>query len=429
MPLGTGIDIRNAMDIARPDLAVKRKKRNIQLGIGAAVVLLSATWGLSQLKPAAPSVDRGTLFLDKVKRGEMVLQVRGLGTLVPEEVRWIPALTAGRVERIVALPGTVVKPDTVILELSNPDLEQQVLDAESQLREAEARLIEARSNIERSRLDQQSAAARVDSESRQARLQADADAELAAQGLVASLNAKKSKAAAEELESRARIEQERMRLSNASIEAQIAVPKSTVEQRLGTARMRRAQREGLKVRAGIAGVLQSVPVEVGQQVSPGTNLARVVEPTRLKAVIRVAETQANNLVVGLLCEIDTRNGIVKGKVSRIDPAAQSGTVAVDVSLEGELPKGSRPDLTVDGTIELARLTDTLYVGRPAQGAGESTITLFRVDPVTGEAHRVRVQLGRASVNSVQILDGLSVGDEVILSDASAWDAFDRIRLR
>jgi len=417
------------MDIARPDLAVKRKKRNLQLGIGAAVLLLSATWGLSQLKPAAPSVDRGTLFLDKVKRGEMLLQVRGLGTLVPEEVRWIPALTAGRVERIVALPGTLVKPDTVILELSNPDLDQQLLEAESQLREAEARLVEARSNIERSRLDQQSTAARVASESRQARLRADADVELASQGLVAGLNAKLSQAAAEELESRARIEQERLKLSNDSIEAQIAVPKSTVEQRLGTARMRRAQRDALRVRAGINGVLQSVPVEVGQQVSPGTNLARVVEPTRLKAVIRVAETQAKDLAIGLPCDVDTRNGIVKGRVVRIDPAAQNGTVAVDVSLEGELPRGSRPDLTVDGTIELARLEDTLYVGRPAQGAGESTISLFRIDPATGEANRVRVRLGRASVNSVQILEGLNLGDEVILSDASAWDAFDRIRLR
>jgi len=416
------------MDIARPDLAIKRKKRNIQLGVVAAVVLLSATWGLSQLKPAAPSVDRGTLFLDKVKRGEMLLQVRGLGTLVPEEVRWIPAMTQARVERIVALPGTVVEPDTVILVMSNPDLELQVQDAESQLREAEARLVEARANIQRAQLDQQATAARVEAEARQARLQADADAELAAQGLVASLNAKKSLSAAIELESRAKIEEQRMKLSESSLEAQIAVPKATVEQRLGTARMRRAQYEALKVRAGISGVLQSVPVEVGQQVSPGTNLARVVEPTRLKAVIRVAETQAKDLAIGLPCDIDTRNGIVKGKVARIDPAAQNGTVAVDVSLEGELPKGSRPDLTVDGTIELARLEDTLYVGRPAQGAGESTISLFRVDPATGEAHRVRVRLGRASVNSVQILDGLNLGDEVILSDASAWDAFDRIRL-
>jgi len=417
------------MDIARPDLAVKRKKRNFQIGVGATVVLLSATWGLSQLKPAAPSVDRGTLFLDKVKRGEMLLQMRGLGTLVPEEVRWIPAMTQARVERIVALPGTVVEPDTLILVMSNPDLEAQVQDAESQLREAEARLIEARANIERSQLDQQATAARVESEARQARLQADADAELAAQGLVASLNAKKSKAAAEELESRAKIEERRMKLSNESLDAQIAVPKSTVEQRLGTARMRRAQLEALKVRAGIHGVLQSVPVEVGQQVGPGEKLARVVEPTRLKAVIRVAETSAKDLALGLPCEIDTRNGIVKGKVVRIDPAAQNGTVAVDVSLEGELPKGSRPDLTVDGTIEVARLSDTLYVGRPAQGAGESTISLFRVDPATGEAHRVRVRLGRASVNSVQILEGLDLGDEVILSDASAWDAFDRIRLK
>ncbi len=323
----------------------------------------------------------------------------------------------------------MVNPDTLILVMSNPDLEAQVQDAESQLREAEARLVEARANIERAQLDQQATAARVDSEARQARLQADADAELAAQGLVASLNAKKSKAAAEELESRARIEAQRMKLSNESLDAQIAVPKATVEQRLGTARMRRAQLEALKVRAGIHGVLQSVPVEVGQQVGPGEKLARVVEPTRLKAVIRVAETSAKDLALGLPCEIDTRNGVVKGKVVRIDPAAQNGTVAVDVSLEGELPKGSRPDLTVDGTIEVARLSDTLYVGRPAQGAGESTISLFRVDPATGEAHRVRVRLGRASVNSVQILEGLELGDEVILSDASAWDAFDRIRLK
>ncbi len=417
------------MDIARPDLAVKRRKRNMQIGIASAVVLLTATWGLSQLKPAAPSVDRGTLFLDTVKRGEMLLQVRGLGTLVPEEVRWIPAVTDSRVERIVALPGTIVKPDTVILELSNPDLELQVLDAESQLREAEARLIEARARIEASRLDQEATAARVESEARQARLRANADAELAAQGLVAGLNAKISKAAAEELESRAKIEEERLKLSTSSIEAQIAVPRATVEQRLGTARLRRAQRDGLKVRAGISGVLQSVPVEVGQRVSPGTNLARVVEPTRLKAVIRVAETQAKDLAIGLPCDIDTRNGIVKGQVVRIDPAAQNGTVAVDVALHGDLPKGARPDLTVDGTIELARLEDTLYVGRPAQGAGESTISLFRVDPATGEANRVRVRLGRASVNSVQILEGLNLGDEVVLSDASAWDAFARIRLK
>ena len=266
------------MDIARPDLAVKRKKRNIQIGVASVVVLLGATWALSQLKPAAPSVDRGTLFLDKVKKGEMLLQVRGLGTLVPEEVRWIPALTEARVERIVALPGTVVKPDTIILELSNPDLEMQVLDAESQLREAEARLVESRSRIEGARLDQQAGAARVESEARQARLRADADVELASQGLVAGLNAKISKAAADELESRAKIEQERMKLSNSSIEAQIAVPRAIVEQRLGTARLRRAQRDALKVRAGITGVLQSVPVEVGQRVTPGTNLARVVEP-------------------------------------------------------------------------------------------------------------------------------------------------------
>ena len=417
------------MDIARPDLAIKRKKRNIQIGVGAAVLLLSATWGLSQLKPAAPTVDRGTLFLDKVKRGEMVIQVRGLGTLVPEEVRWIPAMTQARVERIVALPGTEVRPDSVIVEMSNPDLEQQVLEAESQLREAEARLIEAQANIERSRLDQQANVSRVKSDAVQARLQSDADAELERQGLVATLTAKRSRAAADELESRARIEEERLKLSTSSLDAQIAVPKSAVEQRLTTARIRRAQLAALKVRAGITGVLQSVPVEVGQQVAPGTNIARVVQPTRLKAVIRVAETQAKDLAIGLPTEIDTRNGIVKGRVTRIDPAAQNGTVAVDVALEGELPKGARPDLTVDGTIEFARLSDTLYVGRPAQGAGDSTISLFRVDPATGEANRVRVKLGKASVNSVQILEGLNLGDEVILSDASAWDAFDRIRLR
>lgn len=417
------------MDIARPDLAIARRKKQRNAIIGALAILGLATWGVASLKPAAPTVEKATIWTDTVKRGDMVREVRGLGTLVPEDVRWVPAVTEARVERIVVFPGTTVKAETVVLELSNPDLELTALEAESQLKAAEARLAEARARIESARLDQEANAARVASEARQARLQADADNELSRQGLVASITANVSKVRAEELENRASVEKQRVAITTGSIESQIAVARAEVEQRRAMARLRRGQVEALRVRAGIDGVLQVVPVEVGQRVAPGANLARVAEPTRLKAVVRIPETQARDVSIGLRCAVDTRNGIVMGAVSRIDPSVQNGTVAVDVAITEPLPRGARPDLTVDGTIEIEKLTGILYVGRPAQATPEGLIGLFRLDPESGEATRVRVKLGRASVNTVELLEGLREGETVILSDTSAWDAHDRLRIR
>lgn len=416
------------MDIARPDLLEKKKKKRlIWTGVSiVAVVLL--TLGVSRLKPAAPSVERATVVLDVVKRGEMVREVRGLGTLVPEDIRWIPAQTEALVERRVLLPGTVVKPDSVILELSNPELLTQLQDAESQLRAAEARYTELRVRLESQLLDQKAAAARVSAEARQARLRADADAELHRNGLIADITLKLSLSAAEELEHREKMEQQRLAIAGEANDAQLKVQQADVETRRGTARLRRSQVDALHLRAGIDGVLQIVPVEVGQRVTPGTNLARVARPEKLKAEIRIPETQARDVVPGQKAVVDTRNGVVQGRVIRVDPAVQNGTVTVDIGLVGELPKGARPDLTVDGTIELERLTDTLYMGRPAMGQPQSTVGLFRVVKGTSEAVRVRVSLGAASVSTIAIKDGLDVGDEVILSDTSAWDSADRIRL-
>jgi HlyD family secretion protein len=389
--------------------------------------VLLITIGLSRLKPAAPTVE--SAWIDTVKRGEMLRQVRGLGTLVPDEIRWIPAVTEGRVDRRVIEPGAEVKPDSVILELSNPDVELAALEAESQLRAAEAQLIELRVRLESQRLDQLASAARVHADYQQAKMRAETDAELASQGLVADLNARLSKVAADELKNRDEIEQKRLAISSESIQAQMAVQDAAVEQKRALARLRRNQVHSLRVRAGISGVLQLIPVEIGQRVTPGTNLARVAQPEKLKAVVRIAETQVKDVAIGQPASVDTRNGIVLGKVVRVDPSVQNGTVAVDIALTGPLPKGARPDLTVDGTIELERLTDVLYVGRPAQGQAESLVSLFKLQQGTGEALRTKVKLGRSSVNTVEIVEGLKQGDQVVLSDTSAWDAFDRIRVK
>jgi HlyD family secretion protein len=416
------------MDIARPASVARQKKmRRIAYGAAGGVAVLLITLGLSRLKPAAPEVERSTVLIDTVKRGPLLRQVRGLGTLVPEEIRWIPAVTEARVERIVLQPGTEVKPDSVILELSDPSTEQLALEAESQLREAEATYIETKVNLERGHLDQQATAARVQSEYHQARLRAKTDEQLAKQGLIADLTRQLSQLAADELEQRNRIEQERLKKNAEAVEAQLSVQRARVEQRRALARLRRDQMRALRVTPGIAGVLQQVPVEVGQRVTPGTNLARVAQPDKLKAVIRVAETQARDVQLGQSASIDTRNGFVEGRVSRIDPAAQNVNVTLDIAMTGELPRGARPDLTVDGTIELERLADVLFVSRPAQGQPDSLITLFKVQE-DGGAVRTKVRLGKASVNTIEIVDGLAVGDQVVLSDTSQWDAFDRIRL-
>lgn len=416
------------MDIPRPNAARRRRTRQLVMAGSAALFVLATTLGVSRLKPAAPSVARAAVVLDTVKRGPMVRQVRGLGTLVPEEIRWIPAATDGRVERVVVQPGTRVEADTVLVELSNPEVELRAIEAESQLRAAVAAYNDLRVRLQSQRLDQEAAAARVEAEMQQARLRAEADEELARQGLVAEMNRKISRSAADELANRVGIEGKRLAIGREAIAAQLQVQAAEVEQRRALARLRQQQLASLRVRPGLAGVLQQVGVEVGQQVTPGTNLARVAQPDRLKAVIRVPETQARDLALGQPAAIDTRNGIVAGRVARMDPAAQNGTVTVDVSLEGPLPRGARPDLTVDGTIDIDRLTDVLYVGRPAQGPVEGQSTLFRLEPDGVHASRVPVRLGRASVTLVEILDGLAAGDQVVLSDTSAWEKADRIRI-
>jgi HlyD family secretion protein len=401
--------------------------RVIYAAAGVAV-LLSITIGLARLKPAAPTVERSGVWIDTVRRGPMLRQVRGLGTLVPEEVRWIPALSEGRVERILVQPGTPVEADSVILELSNPQLDLDALDAAWQLKAGEAEYINLRVRLESQRLDQVAAAASVEAGQKQARLQADADEALAQQGLVSDLTLKISQSRADEMTTRLGIEKQRLAISNESIEAQMHVQEARLEQLRALAALRRRQVGALRVRAGIAGVLQQLPVEVGQQIAPGATLAKVTVPGRLKAELRIAETQAKDILLEQKAAIDTRNGIVPGRVIRIDPAVQNGTVKVDVALEGALPKGARPDLSVDGTIELERLADVLQVGRPAFGQEQSTVGIFRLQPGGSEASRVQVKLGRSSVNLIEIVEGLAEGDQVILSDTSAWDAFDRIKL-
>jgi HlyD family secretion protein len=423
--------LHHPVDIVREGIADQKRRKRIAIAAAGAAAVLLITLGLSRLKPAAPTVEKGTVWMDTVKRGPMLRQVRGPGSLVPESegIRWISASTDGRVERVVILPGAPVDPDSILLEMSNPVLERETQDAQSQVREAEAELANVRARAERDLMDQEAAAASLRSDFHQAELQKQTNEGLFKEGLIAELTVKLSRVRAEELETRNAIEQKRLAVVSDSAKAQIAVQEARLEQLKALATLKRSQKDALHVRAGISGVLQEVPVQVGQQVTPGTTLAKVVQPDKLKAQLKIAETQAKDIEIGQPASIDTRNGIVPGKVSRVDPASQNGTVTVDVALEGPLPKGARPDLSVDGTIELDRLKDVLYVGRPAFGQEKSAVGLFRVNADGDEATRVQVRLGKSSVNTVEILDGLKAGDKVILSDMSAWDAYDRVRLK
>ena len=416
------------MDVARPDLARKKKLRHGLYSVAALTLTAVVTVGVSRLEPAAPRVDRDTVYLDTVQRGPMVRQVRGTGTLVPERIRWIPATTDGAVERIVIRPGARVAPDTVIVELSNPELEQTALEARLNLEAAEARYGNRQVEVERDILNQRATLATIEAQLKTARLQADADEQLFAQGLVSSLELQQSQASVQEYDTRFRIEQERLRMATGTVEAQLAVERSEVDRLRTLHELRRRQVEDLRVRAGMPGVLQQVPLEEGQRVTTGTNLARVGDPAVLKAELRIAETQAKDVQVGQAAEVDTRNGVVSGRVTRIDPAVENGTVTVDVALDGALPRGARPDLTVDGTIELERMDDVLFVGRPVFGQEESVVSLFRLEADGAHAGRTRVGLGRASVNTIEVLEGLRPGDRVVLSDMSAWDQFDRVRI-
>jgi HlyD family secretion protein len=419
------------VDIVREDIAEKKRKKRILLAAGAATAVLLITLGLSRLKPAAPSVEKGTLWVDTVHRGPMLRQVRGPGSLVvvSEGTRILSAGTDARVERLVVLPGAQVQPGTLLVEMSNPELSRDALDAEQQLKAGLADMTSTRIRVQRETLDQKAAAATVQSDFTQAQLQAETNEGLFKEGLIAEITLKLSKVRAEELVTRNELEKQRLAVAEDSAKAQIEAQEAHVEQLRALAELKRSQMDALHVRAGIPGVLQEVTVQVGQRVTPGTALAKVVQPNKLKAQLKIAETQAKDIEIGQPASIDTRNGIVDGKVSRVDPSSQNGTVTVDVALEGELPKGARPDLSVDGTIELDRLADVVFVGRPAFGQEKSQITLFRLTESGDEADRVKVRLGKSSVNTVEILEGLKPGDKVILSDMSAWDAFDRVRLK
>jgi HlyD family secretion protein len=421
-----------AMDIQRPaSVARKKKIKQMALAIAGLLVVGLVSVVLARLKPAAPTVERATVWVDTVKRGAMLRQVRGLGTLVPvdEARRWVPAATQGRVERIVLRPGATVTPETVVLVLDDPQARQLLDEAEQQLLGTQADLASLDARLQTERLNQRSAAATVEADYEQARLEKEVNEDLAKDGLVSNLILKQSTVKADSLATRNRLEQDRVKVAEDNIRAQLKAQQARIDQLQSLVALRRDNVNRLQVRAGMNGVLEQVPVEVGQQVAPGTNLARVADPTRLKAELRIAETQARDLTIGQVAQVDTRNGIIPGKVTRIDPAAQNGTVTVDVELTGELPRGARPDLSVDGTVELERLDNVLYVGRPAFGQEQSTVGLFRLDPATGEASRTQVQLGRSSVNTIEVMNGLAEGDSVVLSDMSAWDQFDRIRLR
>lgn len=392
------------------------------------LALLAVTVGLSRLRPAAPSVDRGTVWTDTVRLGPMVREVRGPGSLIPEQIRWVSAVTPGRVERKLVLPGERVTAGTVLLELSNPDMQIQRLQAERQLTDAQAQLVSLKTQLETQRLNQAGVVASMRSQYRDAIRKAAADSALAAEDLISAQDYARSRDQAVELTERLRVEQQRLEIYTNTIAEQLAVQEAQVQRLRAVADFQRSMVEAMVVRAGAAGVLQELPIEVGQWAISGATLAKVVQPERLKAVLRIPETQAKDLALGQRAAIDTRNGIVKGRVTRMDPGAQNGTVTVDVTLEGELPRGARPDLSVDGTIEIERLESVTYVGRPAYGQANSTVGLFRMIPGTSEAERVRVELGRSSVNTIEILRGLSPGDVVILSDMSRWDGVERVRV-
>ena len=418
------------MDIARPEFKRQKRRRQVLWGAVGLVCLGAITVGVSRLKPAAPEVDRGTVYPDTVKRGSLLRQVRGLGSLIPSQefTRQIPAETDATVVRILKLPGSQVKTDTILLEMSNPQVEQAAVDANLQLKAAEAEYQSLRVKLQSDLMNQKAGAATVGADYTQAKMQADTDKALYDLGVISGLAYKNSKSKADELTTRNNIEDERLDINQKAIATQLAEQQAKVDQVRALAELKQKQLDALKVRAGIEGVLVDLPLQVGQHVTPGTMLAKVVQPNHLIAALKINETQARDVQIGEPATIDTHNGTVTGQVMRVDPAVQNGTVTVDVKLTGELPQGARPDLSVDGTVDLERLDNVLYVGRPAFGQENSTISLFKLDPDDKGAVRVSVKVGRASVNAIQVIEGLKEGDTVILSDMSRYDNTDRIRL-
>ena len=415
------------MDKPRPGVARNKKIRRIIISIAIVLLATAGTYGLSRLKPAAPSVERATLWPDKVKRGEMLRDVHGTGTLVPEDFRWIPAGRDGIVERINVRIGDKIEPNTVLAELANPDLLQSLEDTHLQIRAAEADLANIRAAQENSAINQQILIANLEATAKRARLQADTEDELAKRGLTGQLTVRLSNLEADNAASQVEREKSRVSVNATAAAAQLAAQEARLDQLRANLEMKKRQVKELKIRSGVTGVLQQVSIEVGQRVAAGATIAKLAEPGRLKAQIRIPETQIKDVLIGQVASIDTRVGIVPGKVVHIDPAAIQGTVTVDVQLHGELPRGARPDLSVDGTIEIERLSNVLYVGRPANGRADTTLSLFKVEP-NAEAVRTRVRIGRVSVNLIEVLEGLQEGDEVILSDMSMWDAYERLRL-
>lgn len=416
------------MDKPRTGQAEKRRMRRTILFVIIGIIVVSISVGISRLEPAAPTADRESLFMGKVQRGEMLRQVRGPGTLVPVDIRVVSIPVEGRVESIPALPGVQVTADTVILELSNPELEQNLFEAESELRAAEADLEDLRAQLDSQLLNQQAQVAQAESEAEQATLQVEADQKLFKDQLIPELDLKLSRLRNDQLIKRAKIERERIQKARNSNTAQLSAQQARVAQLRALYELRQRQVANLRVRAGIPGVLQELPVQVGQRMTPGATLARVARPEKLKAELRIPEVQAKDVVAGMPAVIDTRNGEIRGRVERVAPSVQEGSVLVDIRLEGALPRGARPDLTVDGTITIERIPDTIFMQRPTYGTQDQKIEVFKLVEDGKYAVRVPIQLGRASVNTIEVKSGLAVGDEVIISDVSQYDGHARIKL-
>lgn len=417
------------MDIARPEIKRQKEMRRYMYAGGVLLLVFAITGAVSRLKPAAPSVDRATVWTDTVKRGPMLREVRGLGTLVPETTGVVPAPIDGRVQHRYLLPGTPVKADTVILDLSNPQLQQETLDAEYQLKGAQASLEQTKAQLDNQLMDKRTQAAAVSSQYRTAQMQKESFEELGKLGLKANLDVKTAQVQAEELAKQNDLAQKEVETFANSIQAQLAVQQASIDQKRALYDLKKSQLDQMHVRAGIDGVLQELDVDVGQSATQGMVLAKVANQTQLKAALQIAETQAKDIQIGQKASIDTHNGLIAGHVMRIDPAVVNGARTVDVKLDGELPRGAVPQLSVEGTLEIERLADVLNVGRPVHGDPDSTVGMFKLTDEGKEAVRVQVGLGRASVNSIEVTKGLQVGDQVILSDMSAWDNYDRVELK
>ena len=417
------------MDVRRPEIAKKKKRQRIALTTVGTIAVVATVVGLFSYKPGPYKVDKETIHVSDVRRGEMLREIRGIGSLIPAEIRWVAARSSGRIERIHILPGAWVAEDDIIMEMSNPELLQQAQTAQLQLKAAEADLISYKVELQSKLLQQKSLLAKITADFKEAQLQSEINAELYKEGLESELAMKRSKLREEQLATRLDFEEQRLAFSEQSITAQLSARESQMEQARARNQLLQEQLDGLLVRAGVAGVLQRQVVEEGQQIGTGQSLSQVANPESLKAVVRISEHQAKDVSIGLNAVVDTRNGLVNGHVTRVDPNVENGTVAVDIALIGELPKGARPDLTVEGVIEVEKLDDVIYVSRPVYASSEQTTRIYRFESESDLAVRIPVRFGKSSVNTIEILDGLSPGDRIIVSDTSDWDRYDIVQLK